>query len=647
MKRKETVHFRSGSRCAALMLMIVMAAVTAGCTPPDDVDAGITLMPSVEPTEQAEPTLEPEPEDILFICLNQQPESLYLYSDAYLYGSARLETNAILQAIYDGPFDILDYQVQPVILASIPSLETGDVRFETVTVADGEVYLNPVTLQPENLERGQSYLPADCADSSCIQTYGGGEVEMLQMQVDFHLQPGLTWSDGEPLTAHDSVFSYELDQDPGTPTTKYLVERTSAYSALDDVTVRWVGIPGFLDPDYATIFWSPLPQHQIGGVPASDVLAAEEPGLYPLGWGAYQIDVWGQEGLEMVPNPNYFRRDEGLPIYDRVIFRFLGSGGASAIQQVVSGECDVIDESLLSLEALPTVQELAGDGRLAIEVSPGAEIERMDFNLLRQYGDEDGISFADVRLREAIGRCIDRETIVDETLFGYGLVTDSFMSPHNPFYLAPEEGLAYDPDASAALLDQLGWVDEDGDPATPRIARGVLDNAFGTPLEFDLAYTPAGIEEQLAEQIQSDLATCGIGVNLVEMDQNDISAPYPDGVIFGGDFDAVIWAWPDWISPLCEMYAGWEIPSESNPFGSNASGYENSAYNEACRSALLGIPEQTTMQVIQERYWEDFPSIPLFTYPRYMVHSIDLVGVEPDDLVFSLIWNLEVFAPAE
>ena len=632
-----------------IVVGLLTAALLAGaCTPPEEVDAGITLLPSQAPTDvMVDATLTPEPENVLFVCLNQEPQSLYLYSDAYLYGEARLETNAILQAIYDGPYDILNYQPQPVILASIPSVESGDVRYNTVDVAEGEVYLNPISFQPENLERGKPYLPADCTDASCIREFEGGSVAMLQMEVDFQLLPDLFWSDGEPLTADDSVYSYQLDSDADTPTTKYLVVRTESYTAVDDGMVRWTGVPGFLDAEYATIFWSPLPRHQLGRFDAADVLSAEEANRMPLSWGAYQIEGWSEEGLALTPNPHYFRAAEGLPVYDRLVFRYLDGGEAAAIQQVMTGECDVIDESLLSLEALPTLQEFAQEERLVIRSTPGGEIERIDFNLLRQNGDSDGLSFSDVRLRQAIAGCMDREAYMNTAVSGYGLVSDSYLSPLHPLYRAGDGSLDYDPAFSMELLDQLGWVDEDDDPATPRIARGVLDNAFGTPLVFNLTYVPEGFRRQLAEQVQSDLAVCGIGVNLVEVEQSELVAPWPDGVAFNGGFDAVLWAWPDWVVPFCEMYADWEIPSAALPFGSNASGYENSAYNGACRTALLGLPATMTMQVIQERYQEDLPSIPLFTRPRYLVHVPGLTGIEPDSLVFSLLWSLEEMAPVE
>lgn len=643
-------------RRTAFRLLVVFlfaaALLLAACGGPGEVEPAITLQPSGQPTTiSQEPTPTPEPEETLFVCLNQQPESLYIYSEAFQYGPAHHEANAILEALYDGPFDVLDYTVVPVILDRLPSLENGDVAYDVVTVAEGEVFFNPETLQPENLTRGSAYLPAGCRSTDCIAAFEGGEVDMLQMRVDFHLLPGLTWSDGESLDAYDSAFSFELDRASATPTTKYLVARTESYSALDDVTTRWLGIPGYVDTEFETLFWTPLPRHQLDTYSAADILALELANVTPLGWGAYQIEGWEGDGLVLTANPRYFRADEGLPAFDRLVFRFLGEDETAAVQQLVTGECDLVDESLLSGEALPALQVLEEDGVLELIWTPGAEVERIDFNLLRTNGDENGLSFADLRLRTAIASCIDREALLTEVLQGFGLVSDSFLSPQNPAAVTGLEALVYQPEVAEETLDQLGWVDEDGDAATPRVARGVLDNLFGTPLSFELVYSPGNFHQPIAERIQDDLGQCGVEVVLREMEQRELSSPWPEGYVFGGQYEAVLWAWPDWMTPFCEMYAGWERPSDENPYGSNASGYENSAYNGACRAALLGLPSDETssnpQQIYQSRFAEDLPSLPLFVRPRFLVHAPALEGVSVDAVSFSLLWNLEEYRLAE
>ena len=70
----------------ATFILISVGLVFSACSVPTEVDIPLTLVPTPAeaPTDVA-PTPEPPPPKTLVICLNQEPTSLYLYSDAYLY----------------------------------------------------------------------------------------------------------------------------------------------------------------------------------------------------------------------------------------------------------------------------------------------------------------------------------------------------------------------------------------------------------------------------------------------------------------------------------------------------------------------------------------------------------------------------------
>jgi len=255
--------------------LAALALVLAACSLSSQTAAPFTPGPLSQSPLAATPTLHPPPPETLVVCLGREPDSLYLYSPLRLYGEANREADAILQALYDGPYDLRGFRVEPVILEQTPSLENGAARMETREIGSGDIYLNPETLLPETLQSGDIYLPSGCSGLACATTYRGGPVSVDTMVVDFTLREGLTWSDGEPLTADDSVFSYELSAHPDTEIGRYLLDRTYDYAAVDGRTVRWTGIPGFLDAEYASNFWSPLPRHLLGTVPAAE-LAEDE-----------------------------------------------------------------------------------------------------------------------------------------------------------------------------------------------------------------------------------------------------------------------------------------------------------------------------------------------------------------------------------
>ncbi|HLE23542.1 MAG TPA: ABC transporter substrate-binding protein, partial [Anaerolineales bacterium] len=238
------------ARGPAALIACLLAA--AACTAPA-LDVPFAQGAADTPTPRPFlPTAPPAP-DTLVVCLAEDPNTFYLYD------SPNASARTILPALYDGPFDVLDYEIRPVILESTPSIEAGTVRLETVSLVSGDLYFNPETTLPETLAPGKPYLPSGCTSPGCVRRSEGGQIQMDRQVADFRLLPDLAWSDGTPLTAHDSVFSFNLDAHPDTPSLKDQVNRTASYEAVDDRTVRWTGIPGFTDPELAGNFWTPLP----------------------------------------------------------------------------------------------------------------------------------------------------------------------------------------------------------------------------------------------------------------------------------------------------------------------------------------------------------------------------------------------------
>lgn len=634
---------------------LVAAFMFASCARSVDLELPITEQPTVRPSMQpVPPTVEPPPKDLI-VCMGREPESLYRYNSAYLYGDTAREAETVLQAIYDGPLDVRNYEYHSVLLEKLPNLEDGDARVDQVPVIEGDLYLNPVTLLPESLEVGDPYLPAGCQSSDCILTFAGGTVSMDQMVVEFRLLPDVLWSDGEPVAAGDSVFSYELDRNIDTPTTKTQVDRTASYESVDSRTVRWIGIPGYKDAEYFANYWSPLPAHQLGELSAAEMLTATEVNFSPMGWGPYTIEEWRPgDFISLRKNNTYFRADEGLPTFDTLQFRFLADGPEGSIEQLLTHECDVLDESaiadaigveLIDPEALADLSELTVAGRINLAWTGGAEMERLDFGLAPVPAAGTPGLFDDLRTRAALAACVDRERIVAEVLFGFGEIPDGFLPPSHPLNVAQLESIDYDPPGAKALLDDVGWLDQDEDPTTPRLSSGVAGVPNGTPLSFTYLTTPDALHRSVAARLEADLAACGAEMRSEFLAPEDLFQPWPDGQAFGRTFQAVGWAWPSWVSPLCEMFAGREIPSDENPFGVNASGYRDPDYDQACSALLLGRPDGAAYAEAAERvqtiFRESLPAIPLYMRPRVLAHRASICGIDIDPLSFSALWNIE------
>ncbi|NJN43768.1 MAG: hypothetical protein HC806_02850 [Anaerolineae bacterium] len=285
----------------AVLSMLLLACQTASPSRTPEVQTVVVTV-TVEQEDQivteiipATPT--PQPQRSLTICVVQEPENLFIYGN-----DSGKSKNNILNAIYDGPIDTLSYSHVHIILEDLPSFQNGDVRSESVTVNPGDPIVNSsgmvTTLSP-----GVQFYPAGCNDQDCMATYLEGQtrITMNQMEVTFTLLPGLLWSDGTPLRASDSVYSFELASASELPTEKQVIDRTSSYRAVDGQTVRWTGLPGYKDANFASNFWTPLPEHLWRNFYCKRFAQRLRPNAHPHRLGCLpdrRMDTWRPNPLE-------------------------------------------------------------------------------------------------------------------------------------------------------------------------------------------------------------------------------------------------------------------------------------------------------------------------------------------------------------
>ena len=643
---KKTPFNRIVLTSISLLLILVSA-----CQPKEPQP---TQLPSAEATETPAPT--PEPTEIplksLSICVGNEPETLYLYG-----GNSR-EMWSVLEAIYDGPVDTVNFSPLPVILDKIPSLEDGDVTIEAVNVSVGQPIVDAndtVTV----LLKGTSFLPSGCGNKNCAQTWdGSSEVVVDQQKIRFRLLEGLTWSDGESLTVQDSVYSFQLASDPKTPVNPYYTDRTASYTALNELEVEWQGLPGYTTRNTSDPFWLPLPEHVLGELSAEEVLSAEAATRKPIGWGAYQLESWeaGKE-IVLVKNPNYFRAAEGLPKFDRLRFVFLGPNADSNLKALEVNECDLVDSSVELNQQLIDIVEKSNLGEFSAYFAQGPEWEHLDFGIVpASYDDgyQAGIDrpdwFSDVRMRTAIASCIDREGIANLHFVNRSAVPASYYAPSHPAFNDQLTVIPYDVDAGIALLEEMGWRDEDNDPKTARTAYGVTGVRNGTVLILNYATTQSDLRMAISKEIAASLGKCGIEVQVNNMIPSEFYAPGPDGLLFGRNFDLAQFTWDVGRSNPCFLYMTNEIPNKDNFWtGANITGYSNAEYDHACLLAQASRKNDKEGQAESQRIFNEMmPVLPLYYQLKVAVSRVDFCGFEALDVsARSALYGLEGFGYGE
>ena len=623
-------------------ILVVAILLLVACTPQ------IVTVPVTVPPETvvvtATPTLTPRPmppdPKSLIICVVGEPDTLYLYG-----GSQIGATQHVMEALYDGPIDYRDYIYHPVILQRLPSLEDGDAITRTVSVRTGSTVVNAAG-EVVSLAEGMLIRPAGCRTDECAIEFDGKSLFMERIEVTFLLREDVTWSDGEPLTADDSVFAFEVASDPATPGRRYLTERTARYYARGDWQTTWVGLPGFIPSDYFLNFFAPLPQHLLEEWSPVSLLRLDETRRFPVGWGPFVVDEWVTgEYIALSRNPYYFRAGDGLPLLDRVKFRF-AANGSEMLSYLLSGECDVATHDAEFESLVSTLVEVEKEGLLRMVTTPGDSWEQIDFGITSVSTYRRPDFFGDVRVRQAVARCIDRWAIVDEVLYGHSVVPDSYLPPMHPLYAADDLSYwDYDPALGRALLEEVGWFDEDGDGV--REARGVAGISNDTLFEVTLLVTSDSVASQkISPIVKTNLADCGIRVNVEPIPSWRFNADGPEGLVFGRQFDLAETTRHIEDVPVCENYLSSEIPDKGRWYGSNLSGYSNPDYDAACQAALRALPgtseyEMYHMQT-QTIFSEELPAVPLFIWPRIALVRPYVMGFTLDATSPSELWNIEM-----
>lgn len=581
--------------------------------------------------------------------MGQEPGSLFIYGDS---SAAARNVRA---AVFDGPVDVLGFEVQPVILEKIPRLADGDAALETVQVEVGSLIVDAGGLLV-NLGEGITYTPPGCNASECAETFTGDQpVAMEQLVARFKLKAGIQWSDGAELTALDSQFSFEMAKNLYPRVRPALISHTQSYQAVDGNTLEWRGVPGYRDALYPTNFFDPLPEHAWGDMPPEELLSAEISNRSPIGWGPYVIDEWvSGDHISLHKNPLYFRAGDGLPVFDHLVFRFVPNGD-EALSALLAGECDYIDETVTLEDQITDLLQLQDAGTLKVAFVSGTAWEHADFGIASLDPEKPGL-FQKKEVRQAIAMCIDRQRFVNELFFGRSQVPDTFVPPLHPLYYPEAVHYDFNPQGASELLESLGWMDEDENPNTPRIAQGVQDIPDGTPFEFTYLTTSDGEKEQVAHMMQSSLAECGIRMEIGFSEWDELFTPGPDGPIFGRRFDMAQFGWATSLEPPCFLFTSDEIPGPYPDFpkgwgGANASGYSNPEFDQACRNARLSLPDEREHQEAhhqaQKIFSEDLPAIPLYLHQKLVVMRPDMCSVILDPSAGSSLWNIETFDYAE
>lgn len=349
-----------------------------------------------------------------------------------------------------------------------------------------------------------------------------------KQRIVFTLREGLKWSDGEPLTVDDVVFTYnEIYFNELIPTTVRDVLKIGESEALPTVrklSARQVEftVPEPFAPFLRITSLAILPAHSLQESITAKDAQGKPKFLTMLGTstdpstiivnGPYQLVSYvPNERVIFHKNPYYWRNSQ--PYIEQFIWQIVESTDTSLIQ-FRSGGLDVLSISpdyfsLLKREERRSNFSIHEDGP-----APGTSFIAFNLNKGRRNGKPliDPIKsrwFNTVAFRQAVAHAINREQMSNNIFRGLGELQNSPISVQSPYYFSPQEGLKvynYNPAQAKELLIKAGFKYNE---------QGQLLDTDGNHVQFTLV-TNAGnkIREAMASQIQADLSKIGIQVDL-------------------------------------------------------------------------------------------------------------------------------------
>lgn len=408
------------------------------------------------------------------------------------------------------------------------------------------------------------------------------EYDKENLTYTFHLRKDVKWHDGEPFTAADVKYTYEIIKDPEVGSeiaTNY--EDIKNIEVVDDYTVKMVlQNENVALLDYLTV--GVIPKHILDG---QDITTSDF-NIKPIGTGPYKLSSWDEgQSITLVKNEEYFRND---PKIDKIIFKIVEDSKARVIQ-LKSGELDlaqVTPKDIVTFE---------NNDDYVVDIMKTADYRGIMYNFNNPL-------FAENReLPNALSYAIDRQAMVDSILLGYGEVAYSPIQMGN-YNNTDIEKFDYNPDKSKELLEVAGWKQN---------SDGIYEKN-GTKLSFEIVCKEGDqVRLDMANFAAQELKAIGADVKVVV--NSKIDWENQDSFLIG------------WGSPFDPDDHTYKVFSSNG--GANYSAYSNKKIDE-----LLTKARETDVYEERLKYYKEFQEEMTKDLPYTFFAYIDAIYVAKSDL---------------
>jgi len=407
----------------------------------------------------------------------------------------------------------------------------------------------------------------------------------------FHIRTNAQWSTGEPITAHDVVYSWFRVLDPKTAGdyvgNLFYIKGAEDFNlgkikdpaevgikALDDYTLR----VELVNPTAFFLDLCAFPTQAV--VPRATIEKYGDTWLkaHPLPVsGAYELESWRlNDRIRLRKNPRYW---DARPNEIEVIDLFPVSSPNSALNLYIKGEVDIVwDKEVVASELLDVLTNRSDFHRFSYLAT-----YFFRYNVTRK-------PFDNPRVRKALALVIDRKRIVTFVTRGGERPVDFYVPPGIPNYQSPE-GLGYNPELGRQLLAEAGYPEGHGFPRVQYLFNTSRDN------------------EKIAVELQ-DMWKRQLGLE-VELRAVEWKVWLASQASL--DYDICR---SSWIGDYTDPNTFLDMFMSSNP--NNRTGWKSEHYDSLLRTANATADVNVRAKLLQQAETllvrEDLPIVPIYNY---------------------------------
>jgi len=348
------------------------------------------------------------------------------------------------------------------------------------------------------------------------------------------LREDWSWSDGTPITSADVKYAYDAIASGETNTAlTYILDDVAAVDAVDDYTLEVT----LTEPKCSAL-------GNVATIPVvpAHVYSEEFPTFADMNESDFNLSVqpataesWlfrnfrPGEQVTLVADPNYPDAYLGTVVPEGWVYRNVATTNL-IVEEFLVGNLTYLTSA--PSERKDEVRALGDAGEIQVYEAPASTIRFLSFNLADPENPQDGLDengeaidqgnhpiLGDVRVRQAMMHAVDWEELNQAVFGGEGIQVASHVLPTSWAYDPDIPFYEFDQELADELMTEAGWVDDDDDPSTPRVAQGALYAEDGTPMELEYI-TNAGNDEQEAMGLllQDQWGSVGIGIDFNPID---------------------------------------------------------------------------------------------------------------------------------